>query len=315
MTELVRNIAVGLCVAATISLALRQPAGAQDFPSRPVEMLVPWGPGGGADQTGRTIGRLLEPLLKVSVPVENLPGAAGVAGLNKLLGGPSDGYRISVVTADTLGFLAETPPPRWTLSELAPIAVLTVQGSGFFVNANGPFKSWADVEEKAKTTELKVAVTGLGTPDEIAVEALKKRGLKLLAVPFSKPSERYVAVIGGHADLLYEQAGDIRSFIESKQIAPVLFLSKTPVARYPDVKTTQQLGMDLVLDQYRTLMAKAGLPPEELKLLIAKTQEAAQQPEYAKFLDDQIVDPQSIVFGEAAGRYIQEQIDALKRLK
>lgn len=315
MRELARNIAVGLCMAATISLALRQPASAQDFPTRPVEMLVPWGPGGGADQTGRIIGRLLEPLLKVSVPVENLPGAAGVAGLNKLLGGPPDGYRISVVTADTLGFLADSPPPRWTLNELAPIAVLTVQGSGFFVNANGPFKSWADVEEKAKTTELKVAVTGLGTPDEIAVEALKKRGLKLLAVPFSKPSERYVAVIGGHADLLYEQAGDIRSFIESKQIAPVLFLSKAPVARYPDVKTTQQLGMDLVLDQYRTLMAKAGLPPEELKLLVAKTQEATQQPEYAKFLDDQIVDPQSIVFGEAAGRYIQEQIDALKRLK
>ena len=190
-----------------------------------------------------------------------------------------------------------------------------MQNSGFFVKGDGPLKTWADVEAKAKTTELKVAVTGLGTPDDMAVEQLKKRGLKLLSVPFAKPAERYVAVIGGHADLLYEQAGDVRSFIENKQLAPVLFLANAPVAQFPNVPTTKSIGMNLVLDQFRTIMAKAGTPPGPYKMLTEKVTETTKSPEYAKFLQDQWADPKSVLVGDAAVRYIREQIEALKKLK
>lgn len=290
-------------------------AAAQTYPSRPIELIVTWGPGGGADQTGRMIGKLLEPLLNVSIPVDNVAGASGVTGLTKLLGGQPDGYQIAIVTADTLGLLAEPKPQRWSLKDLSSIAVLIVQNSGFFVKADGPLKTWAEVEAKAKTTELKVAVTGLGTPDDVAVEQMKKRGMKLLSVPFAKPSERYVAVIGGHADLLYEQAGDIRSFIENKQLAPVLFLANQPVAQFPDVPTTKSIGVNLVLDQFRAVMAKAGTPPEQLKVLSDKVAEAARLPEYTKFLDDQWAAPTSVLVGDAALKYIEQQIEALKTLK
>jgi putative tricarboxylic transport membrane protein len=316
MTRPIRQAMAALTVALVFtSFVAAQRSAAQSYPTRPVEMVVTWGPGGGADQTGRMVGRLLEPLLKVSVPVENVPGAAGVTGLNKLLAGQPDGYQIAIVTADTLGLLAEPKPQRWGLKDLAPIAVLIVQNSGFFVKADGPFKTWADVEAKAKTTELKVAVTGLGTPDDVAVEQMKKRGLKLLSVPFAKPSERYVAVIGGHADVLYEQAGDIRSFIDSKQLAPVLFLSSDPLPQFPTVPTTKQLGMDLVLDQYRTVMAKAGTPAELVKVLREKVAEATKQPEYTKFLEDQWADPKSVLVGDAALGYVRDQIEALKKLR
>ncbi len=290
-------------------------ANAQTYPTRPVEMIVTWGPGGGADQTGRMIGKLLEPLLKVSIPVDNVAGASGVTGLTKLLGGQPEGYQIAIITADTLGLLAEPKPQRWSLNDLSPIAVLIVQNSGFFVKADGLFKSWADVETKARTTELKVAVTGLGTPDDVAVEQMKKRGRKFLSVPFAKPSERYVAVIGGHVDLLYEQAGDIRSFIESKQLAPVLFLANEAVAQFPNVPTTKALGMDLVLDQFRTVMVKAGTPATPLKVLTEKVAEAAKSPEYVKFLHDQWADPKSVLIGDAALGYVRQQIEALKKLK
>ena len=193
--------------------------------------------------------------------------------------------------------------------------MLIKQHSGFFVKADGPFKTWADVEAKAKTTELKVAVTGFGTPDDVAVEQMKKRGLKLVAVPYAKPAERYVAVIGGHADLLYEQAGDIRSFIESKQLAPVLFLSRDPVPQFPKVTTTKQLGMDLVLDQFRTVMAKAGTSAEQMNFLREKVVEATKQPEYAKFLEDQWADPKSVLIGDAVLGYARDQIEALKKLR
>ena len=81
---------------------------------------------------------------------------------------------------------------------------------------------------------LKVAVTGFGSPDDITVNYFIGKGLKLISVPFAKPGERYTAVLGGHADLLYEQLGDVRSFIDSKQIQPVIvFLDK----RFPCSRT------------------------------------------------------------------------------
>ncbi len=219
-----------------------------------------------------------------------------------------------MITADTLSLLAAPRAQRWSLDDLATIAVLIKQPSGFFAKADGEYKTWADVEAKAKTTELKVGVTGLGTPDELAIEQMKKRGLKLIAVPFAKPGERYASVIGGHADLVYEQAGDIRSFIDNKQMKPVLFLANEKVQPFADVTITKELGMNLVLDQFRTLMAKAGTPADRMKLLQERTAKIAASKEYKAFLDDAWADPKSVIVGEEARAYIAEQVRILKSI-
>jgi tripartite-type tricarboxylate transporter receptor subunit TctC len=70
------------------ALALSTTARAAAYPERPIELIVPWGPGGGADQLGRKVAQLWEPLLKVSLPVVNVPGASGVTGLAKMLAAP-----------------------------------------------------------------------------------------------------------------------------------------------------------------------------------------------------------------------------------
>lgn len=314
MQELSRRAAVAGIAAVLASGAGTLTATAQDYPTRPIEMIVTWGPGGGADQTGRKLAKLLEPALKVSIPVDNVAGSSGVTGLTKLINGPAEGYHVGLLTADTMALLAAPQAPRWKLDDLAIIAVLIKQASGLFVKPDAGLNTWADVEAKAKTTELKVAVTGFGTPDEIAVEQLKKRGLKLVAVPFAKPSERYAAVIGGHADLLYEQAGDIRSFIEGKQLAPVLFLSTEKVKPFESVTTTKDLGVTLVLDQFRLVAAKAGTPPDRLKLLREQVEKATKDPEYVKFLEDQWADPASVIPGDAGAAYIRKEVDTLKTL-
>jgi tripartite-type tricarboxylate transporter receptor subunit TctC len=306
----VRLVAAAMAGAAYTIAAVAE----QQYPTRPIEMIVPWGPGGGADQTGRMIAKLLEQDLKVSFPVENVPGGTGITGLNKLLGGQPEAYQIALLTADTLMLLAAPRAQRWKLDDLAPIAVLIKQPSGFFAKADGPFKTWADVEASAKTTELKVGVTGLGSPEDLAVEQMRKRGLKLVSVPFIRPSERYAAVIGGHAELLYEQAGDIRGFIENGQLKPLLFLARGKVEPFADVLTTKDLGMDLVLDQFRTVMAKSGVPADRLKRLQESVAKVSADSEYAAFLKNGWADPQSVIVGDKARAYIEDQIGALKKL-
>src|SRR5438067_11586858 len=83
-------------------------AGAQEkYPSRPIEFIVPWGPGGGADQVARKLGQLLEADLKVSLPVINIPGATGQTGHAKLMSANADGYSLEVMTGDTFALLSE----------------------------------------------------------------------------------------------------------------------------------------------------------------------------------------------------------------
>src|SRR6185312_16786836 len=100
------RLAPMLCIVACATFA--GAALAQErYPSRPIEFIVPWGPGGGADQVARKLGQLLEPELKVSLPVINVAGATGQTGHAKLLAANADGYTIEVMTGDTFALLAD----------------------------------------------------------------------------------------------------------------------------------------------------------------------------------------------------------------
>ena len=107
------------------------------YPSRPIEFIVPWGPGGGADQVARKIGQLLEPELKVSIPVINVAGATGQTGHAKLMAANADGYTIEVMTGDTFALLAD-PNAKLKLADFIPLGIVIQQASGFFAAENGP---------------------------------------------------------------------------------------------------------------------------------------------------------------------------------
>ena len=100
------------------------------YPSRPIELVVPWGPGGGADQLARKIAPGLEKALKVSLPVINVAGATGQTGLNKMLTAPADGYSVSVFIADTLAVQLD-PKTKWKLTDMQPAAIMIQQPSAF----------------------------------------------------------------------------------------------------------------------------------------------------------------------------------------
>ena len=172
----VRAVLLG-AAAGGLMLAATSPGMAQEFPSRPIEFVVPWGPGGGADQVARKLAALMEPKLKVSMPVVNVPGATGQTGLTKMLTAPADGYSVSVFIGDTFALQAGTPAPKWTMSELVPLGIVIQQPSAFLVAEGGKFKSWADVEKAAKTETIRVAMLGFGSADDLTINYyVKKQG-------------------------------------------------------------------------------------------------------------------------------------------
>ena len=222
MSARIPGLVLAAAVAAGLSIPMSYPSAAQDFPSRPIEFIVPWGPGGGADQVARKLAKLMEPKLKVSLPVVNVPGATGQTGLTKMLTAPADGYSMSVFIGDTFALQAAPTLPKWKMDEVNALGVVIQQPSAFLVAEGGKFKDWADVEKAAKTQTLRVGVTGFGSNDDLTVNFLAKKGLKFVSVPFPKPGERYSAILGGHAEVLYEQIGDVRNFVDNKQMKPVI---------------------------------------------------------------------------------------------
>jgi tripartite-type tricarboxylate transporter receptor subunit TctC len=306
-----RALVVATCAVAALgaSAGLAQ----EKYPSRPIEFIVPWGPGGGADQVARKAGKLMEEDLKISFPVVNTPGATGNTGMAKLLANPADGYSMAILTWDTYALLA-TSQTRWQLKDIVPVALMIKQPSSFLTAANGKLKTWADVEKEAKTRPLKVAVTGFGSPDEITVNYFIAKGLKLISVPFANPSERYTSVLGGHADVLYEQIGDVRSFVDSKQMQPVIVFAEKRFAAFPDVPASKELGFDITLPQRRAVIMKAGTDPARFKVIAAALAKVAASAEFKTYLAEQYATDDSYFASDEALKIMEEELAQMKKM-
>jgi tripartite-type tricarboxylate transporter receptor subunit TctC len=307
------RLAIMVCLALGFGAAA-QVAAQDTYPSHPINFIVPWGPGGGADQLARVSGKLMDPVLNVSLPVINVPGATGQTGLTKLANSPADGYSIEVLTGDTFAVFAD-PHTRFKLSQFIPLGIMIQQPSGFYVKIDSPWKNWDDVMAAAQKETLRVAVTGFGSPDDMTVNYFRKKGLKLQSVPFAEPGLRYPSVLGGQSDLLYEQAGDVRSFLDGKKIRPVLFFSDHPFEIYPDIPYSVKLGYDVRLPQFRAIIAAAGTDPARVKRLSDALQKVAGEPEFAAYLKQQLADPNSYVPAKDAIAYMEKwlkEADALR---
>ena len=284
------------------------------YPTRPIELIVPWGPGGGADQLARLVSRLMEPMLKQGIPVINVPGGTGAAGMAKMLASPADGYSMTIYIADSHALLAGKNP-RWKMSDITPVAVMMKVPSFLFVKEDSRFKNWTDFANIAKTNpgRLKVATLGFGSVDDFSLTVLARHDIKVVQVPFSKPSERYVSILGGHADALYEQAGDVGQFLRSKQMRPILLFGEKRMDAFKDIPASYELGYKIALPQFRAIVVRSGTPPEIVKKLSDSLAKIAESPEYKKFLEVQFADPNSFEDSTKAPAFVAEQLDDMKK--
>lgn len=304
------RVALGAVLAASLPLASAQP---DTYPSKPIEIIVPWGPGGGSDITGRMVSKYLESELKVPVPVANMPGASGTIGVQRLLAKPADGYSV-VVTGDFYALIGGDAP-KWKLDDFIPLGVLINQPGAVFVATESRFKTWADVEReaKAKPGSISIFMAGLGIIDEVHTDYLLSKGISLNVVPVGKPAERYTSILGGHGDLLYEQAGDVKSFIESNKIRPLLSLTEQRFPLFKDVPTAKELGYNIWTPQIRWIFMRAGTDPARVQVIANALAKMAASDEYKTYLKNEWAAPDSFVPAKDARAYIQKTLDNVRK--
>lgn len=306
--------ALRLAVTTLISLAVVSVDAQERYPSRAVEVIVPWGPGGGADLLGRLVAKWFESEFKSPFSVINLPGATGSIGTSRMLQNGADAHAIAVLTGDTLG-LAAFPDLQLKLNEIVALGIMIRQPSGLFAKANGPLKSWGDVVgvANAKPDTVTVAITGANSPDEATINCLGSNGVRMVSVPYAKPDERYASVLGGHVDLLYEQAGDVKGQLDSKVLRPLIFFATRRLPPpFDDVPVSAEFGYEVLLPQMRAIIANARANPERLAVLSAALDRLAATPEFAAYLRDQYALPGSYLSRRDAHRFLEGEVGAFK---
>ncbi len=297
-----------LAAGSALALAPRFAFSQDKYPSRPIEFIVPWGAGGGADQLGRRTGKLLEADLKVSIPVINVPGATGNTGMAKLLSAAPDGYSMAIFIADTLATLAGGKG-RYKIADIVPLAVMIRQPSGLFVKADSKWKTFDDLLADAKKTDIKVGVTGIGSADEMhVVKFNEQHGTKFRVVPFAAAGERYASILGGHADVLVEQAGDVKSFLDSKQMRPVLFFADKPQVGHESTTLASKYGVTIAISQFRAIVVRAGTDPKQVAVLSDALERCAKSDDFKKFLVEELAFADSFIPAKEAARFIAGEL-------
>ncbi len=315
MTRLGRSRILGAVVVFLLGLTLALPAAAQEkFPSRPIDFIVTWGTGGGADAMARMVGQHMQPILGVAVPVSNVPGASGNTGLGQLLAAKADGYTIAIYIMDTLATIP-MGLSKFTVDDFEWIARTQVADSFFFVKNDSPYKTIQDLLRAAKENpgKIRVAATGYGTVDDITVRFFEKKGIKMTTVPYPKPGERYASTLGGHSEVLYEQAGDILQYLKAGQLRPLIIFSDKRHPAFPDVPASVELGYDIQLPQFRSIATKRGVPADRVKILAEAIRKAMETPAYKKFAEEWYMRPDSYMGPEQFGPWVRGQVTILDR--
>lgn len=298
-----------------LALLLSAPAtlAEEKFPTRPIDMVVNFGPGGGADNFGRIVARLLERELSVSLPVSNISGASGTTGLTRVLTATPDGYTIGTMTGISVSSWA-AGLGQLKIDQFAYVSVAQSSPSMLFVTKDSKFKSFKDLLDYAKQNpnKVRVATAGYGTLDDISVKFLTAKGYPMVNVPFARPGERYISPIGGHTEALFEEPGDVVQFLQSKSLRPLVVFGRERHPSFPDVPASAELGLDIDLPNWRAIVTGAKVSPANVKTLYAAMTKALATDEWKKFCSESYtcIAPKS---PEESAKFVKKNYDDLRK--
>jgi tripartite-type tricarboxylate transporter receptor subunit TctC len=272
---------------AAAALPFAAPAFAQsDFPSRPLNMVVAFPPGGQADLAARPTAAAMEKILGQAVVVQNRGGAAGAIGNAFVARSPADGYTL-LMALSSLAVIPEaeklfgrTPP--YTVDQFAPIALVNADPTMLAVPASAP---WQTMEAfiaaaKARPGDIPYGSSGTYGTLHVAMEMLSAAaGMKLLHVPFSGAGPAITALLGGQVQALASAPGTLTQHVRSGRVRVLGCWGKERVAAFPEVPTFIEKGFsDVEFYIWAGLFAPAATPAPAMTKLRDAVRQAVQDP-------------------------------------
>lgn len=292
------------------ALSMSQPALA--WPDRPITMIVPWGAGGGTDQTARIIASLLEKDLGQPINVVNRTGGNGLVGHQALVTAAPDGYTIGVVTTE-LAMLRHQGVTDISFKSITPLALMNNDPAGIQVRADSPYKTVADLVAAAKANpgKLKASGTGSGGIWHLAIAGLlSDQQLKpnaIVWVPSAGAAPALQELVAGTIDVVPCSVPEARSLIDAGKVRSLAVMSKAPNAVFPNVPTLEAaIGSKWSAESWRGVAAPRNIPKDVEDKLVASLNKVFASKEYKEFMAGRGF---GVVFAEKAdfARYMENK--------
>jgi tripartite-type tricarboxylate transporter receptor subunit TctC len=262
-------------------LLLALPAFAQEYPSRPVRLIVSFTPGGGADLTARVVGQKMGEALKQPFVVENRPGANGSIGAAAVATAAPDGYTMLLTDRGALGvnpslYKQLTYDP---MKDFAYVGIVTVAPYVLVADAKLPVRSLNDfvAHTKANPGKVNYASFGIASMAHLNIEALKARtGMPIVHVPYKGAGPAVQAVVAGEAGLTIASPAAVLGFVREGRLRALALGAKQRSSLLPDVPTLAEAGTDedVLASTYFAFALPAGTPRAIVERLHAEMKSA-----------------------------------------
>ena len=266
------------------ALILALPAVAQEFPTKPIEVVVGFAPGGGTDMVARAISDVAAKYLGQPLVVNNKPGATGIIGSQYVYNAKPDGYTLLVAGgSETVSVPHFKTLPFNPITDFDPIIRLMVERVGFYVRTDSPWKTMKEFIADAKKNPEKYTygTAGVGGIHHAAMLVTEKRtGIRLINVPQKGGAENLTALAGGHVNVAMASPNEAYALVQGGRVRclAITALERSPTE--PNAPTMRELGYDVYIDNQKGFVVRKGVPAPIRQKLHDGVKKAYDDPQF-----------------------------------
>ncbi len=285
---------IAVLLAAAAGLAAHA-ALAQEWPSRPVHIVVPYTPGTGADILSRVLSPKLSERWKTPVVVDNKPGATGNIGADYVAKAEPDGYAFLVTATSFTTNPALKPAPFDPVKDFQPISLLATGALGVYINPQVPAKTTREFIElvRRQPGKLYYSSPGNGGPQHLAMELLKlETGIDIVHVPYKGAAGAISDLVGGHVQAMISALQTVAPHVHSGRLRMLAVMSDKRAEAFPDVPTLKEQGVaDVEVETWYAMFAPAGLHAPVVSRVNADLNDLLKEADVRGVLEKQGLNP------------------------
>ena len=291
MVKIFRKMTLVLFLAYSVTFGGLSPSLGQSFPDRPITLIVPFAAGGSTDLVARVVATKMSSDFGKQVVVENVGGAGGSLGAERVARAKPDGYTILMGTVAThaLNPLMLKKKPYDAEKDFAPISLLAIVPNVLVVNPQLPVKNVAELIDllKKNPDKYSYASSGNGTPLHLSGELFKSMaGVSVVHVPYRGAGPALNDVVGNQVPILFDNLPSSSSHIKGGTLKALGVTTKERVPSFPDIPTIADTVPGYETYTWNALFAPAGTPPDVISRLNGVAKKAMADPEVIKRMDD-----------------------------
>ena len=286
---MVRKTILGLFLILTLVVSV--PLQAAEFPTKEVQIIIPYSAGGATDLIFRALAATTGKYLGKAVIVVNRPGGGGTVGVTEVAQAKPDGYTLlSAITPLTI--LPHRVTTVFTYKSFDPIINVVRDPCMFLVRSDAPWKSLKEFLDYAKKNPDMITVGNSGAGGGVHLIALafeKTAGVKFNHIPFAGGGPSVTSLLGGHINAVSVSPPEGIEHVKAGKLKIIALFAEKRFELFPDVPTVKEQGVDFTMGQWRGLAAPKGTPPDVIKKLHDAFKQGMDDPVFQKSAKDMVV--------------------------